>query len=411
MLSVGRIHNRDYLVNLAKDDYYQAGGEPPARWWGKGSESLGLRHQVTSQHLHRLMDGYHPFNPGKKLVQNAGKVQREIGWDFTFSVPKSVSIIWSQAQPDMRKAIEVIQESAVRKTLDFLEERATTRRGKGGKNLEPVTLISALFEHGTSRALDPNLHTHSALINVGCREDDTTGSVQLNRLLDCKMLAGALYRAELSQQLSEKLGFEIGPHLGGKPGLWDIKGISPELFSLLSKRRKQIKESLQAKGLTSAIAASVAALDTRVEKTDINRQELFSMWQEIGRSFEYRPPAPKFVQRDKESAKRKVGAETLDRLLERGSSFTEDELMRFIAERAPECGLGIDDIVSATRETLVRDDLVHLGDLGDGSRYALRASHERAKAVIKAMELETIEKRHRPASQQAEEQQLRLNLS
>ena len=224
------------------------------------------------------------------------------------------------------------------------------------------------------------------------------------------MLLGALYRGELAAQLSEKLGFEIGPHLGGKPELWDIKGVSPELVSLFSKRRKQIQKSLKAKGLNSAIAASVATLDTRVEKTDINRQELFSVWKEIGKSFDYRPPNPKFIRRDKETAKRKLGAEALAMLLEKGSSFTEDEVMRFIAERAPKMGLGIDDITAATRETLDRDDLVYLGDLGDGYRYTLRAVHERAKVVLEAMEWDTIVKQPCLAPKHAPEQQLRLNL-
>ena len=75
MLSVHRIQNRDYLINLAKEDYYEIGGEPPGKWHGNGAKFLGLTHQVYRDELHNLMDGYHPLVPGKKLVQNAGKIE------------------------------------------------------------------------------------------------------------------------------------------------------------------------------------------------------------------------------------------------------------------------------------------------------------------------------------------------
>ena len=210
MLSVNRIQNRDYLVNLAQEDYYEIGGEPPGKWHGNGATFLGLNHLVRREELHQLMDGYHPLVPGKKLVQNAGRYKREIGWDFTFSAPKSVSVIWSQASPNMRKAIEQTQESSVRKTLNFLEEQTTTRRGKGGSIREPAKLVTAIFEHGTSRELDPNLHSHTVVLNLGIRpSDNTSGAIQINDLLTYKMLAGALYRAELGRQLCKNLGFKI----------------------------------------------------------------------------------------------------------------------------------------------------------------------------------------------------------
>ena len=411
MLSVNRIQNRDYLVNLAQEDYYEIGGEPPGKWHGNGATFLGLNHLVRREELHQLMDGYHPLVPGKKLVQNAGRYKREIGWDFTFSAPKSVSVIWSQASPNMRKAIEQTQESSVRKTLNFLEEQTTTRRGKGGSIREPAKLVTAIFEHGTSRELDPNLHSHTVVLNLGIRpSDNTSGAIQINDLLTYKMLAGALYRAELGRQLCKNLGFKIGTHQGSKPELWDIKGVDESLIDTFSKRRKQIQEQLQHKGLKSAVAASIAALDTRIEKKNINRKELFSVWQGIGRSFHYRPPAPKFTQQDVEAAKDTLGQEGIESLLEEGSSFTQDELMRFISERAPQAGLGIDDIKDATQRALMRKGLVYLGDLGNGDRYTTQTIHRQAKDALSRLGIDKPSKKIQVPLQPEKEPQLHLHL-
>ena len=51
---------------------------------------------------------------------------------------------------------------AVRAALSYLQDDATFgRRGQGGRGRIPAGLVVATFEHGTSRALDPQLHTHS----------------------------------------------------------------------------------------------------------------------------------------------------------------------------------------------------------------------------------------------------------
>ena len=73
---------------------------------------------------------------GKKLVQNAGMKNRTPGWDCTFSVPKSVSVAWSQADKELGNEIRAAHAEAVNKALEYLKEKAGfTRRGKGGQEL------------------------------------------------------------------------------------------------------------------------------------------------------------------------------------------------------------------------------------------------------------------------------------
>lgn len=66
--------------------------------------------------------------------------------------------------------MQLMQLEAVQVALRYLERfGARARRGHGGQRFEPVRLVAALFEHGTSRAQDPQIHTNALLMNVGRR--------------------------------------------------------------------------------------------------------------------------------------------------------------------------------------------------------------------------------------------------
>jgi conjugative relaxase-like TrwC/TraI family protein len=211
MLSISALSagHGNYYLKLARDDYYLKGGEPRGLYLGKGAEALGLNRLVDEKECKWLLDGFSP--DGKDpLTQNAGDPKHQAGWDLTFSAEKSISAIWSQATADVRKAIQEAQAEAVKEDISYLQECAAfTRRGKGGREIERAKLVVAAFEHGTSRAQDPQLHTHCLIMNVGVREDGTTGTI-LSKPLDVhKMAAGAVYRAELSNQLEKRLGLVL----------------------------------------------------------------------------------------------------------------------------------------------------------------------------------------------------------
>jgi len=161
MLSIGAMTGGQgqYYLDLSREDYYLNGGEPPGWWWGAGATSLKLRGLVARHELQQLLDGFSP--KGERLTQNAGRDNRRPGWDLTFSAPKSVSVLWSQADAEARRQIQEAHLAAVKAGLHYLEtEAAFTRRGKAGLERERTGLLVAGFEHGTSRAGDPQLHTH-----------------------------------------------------------------------------------------------------------------------------------------------------------------------------------------------------------------------------------------------------------
>ena len=97
----------DYLGNLAREDYYTAGGEPQGRWVG-ATKDFELYAPVDKNEFKNLLQG---FSAGGKfpLVQNPG-AKRQGGWDLCFSAPKSVSVFWSQANDTTRQVIQICQQ-------------------------------------------------------------------------------------------------------------------------------------------------------------------------------------------------------------------------------------------------------------------------------------------------------------
>ncbi|WP_013630074.1 MobF family relaxase [Rubinisphaera brasiliensis] len=153
MLSVAKLGgNLNYYLELATLEYYQRGGEPVGRWFGTGAERLKLVGEIDPDVIQRIAAGF-SADGSKKLVQNAGKENRQIGWDLTFSAPKSVSVLWSVANETDRAEIQAAQDEAVRVTIGYLEEKCgASRVGKRGREQTEAGLVVGLFEHGSSRA-------------------------------------------------------------------------------------------------------------------------------------------------------------------------------------------------------------------------------------------------------------------
>lgn len=274
----------NYYLSLAREDYYTKGGEPLGVYLGKGAEALGLEGTVQPRELRNLLLGRSP-NGGLDLVRNAGQDDRQSGWDFCFSPPKSVSATWSLAPSEVRQQIQRAQFEAVRDTFAFLEREAgIVRLGAGGQVHEKAGLVAAAFEHGTSRAQDPQLHTHLLVINLGV-SGGTTRTIASRPLYRLKMLAGRHYRELLAANLQRDLGVEIRRSRWG----FEIEGIPERICSAYSSRREQIVSALAERGLTSAIAAKIAALNTRPVKQVLPREQLFAMWQEKGRELGFGP--------------------------------------------------------------------------------------------------------------------------
>lgn len=380
MLSIGAMSSgrAGYYLGLAQEDYYVKGGEPPGKWFGRGAEALGLQGTVEPAALYNLFAGLSPSGD-EDLIQRQRhdqKAEHRPGWDLTFSAPKSVSVLWSQASPEKRLLIQSAHDEAVRASLEFLEEHyAFTRRGKGGKTLDPTGLIVATFEHSTSRALDPQLHTHSLVLNVGVREDGTTGTVSSLHLFLAKMTAGALYRAELSARLERDLGVSVSRHRSW----FEVEGVSKPLIEAFSKRREAILETLGTMATSSARAAAEAALETREAKEATSRQVLFKEWELHGRALGWgRSEADSLFLRPQPTRdERKELGTAMEiavlRFTDQRAHFSEKEFLRQFAEECQARGLSVSTIVTAAPKLLEQsNEIVPLGSIGGEKRFTTR---------------------------------------
>lgn len=381
----------DYYLELAREDYYLSGGEPPGTWLGEGADRFGLTGQVSREELHNLLEGY-SADGTSSLVKNAGKEDRQAGWDLTFSAPKSVSVAWSQSEGDQRSAFQDAHKTAVKKALSYLElEAAITRLGAGGVHREKAGLVIATFEHSTSRAQDPALHTHALVLNLGIRDDGGTGTIESRHLYQHKMAAGALYRAELAYQI------ERDPRLGlqaeRKQSWFELKGVSEDLKEEFSKRRKEVEGELFTQGFEGAKAAKVAALNTRSTKEHVSRDVLFSQWREVGlkhgwskEQLEALVSLPS-VQRALVSEQSNAFSAAVDRITQRQSHFSEKDLVRHVAEEAQGRGLGSEQVFSLIKDRLATSpEIVHLGRVNGERRFTTKEMLELERSMLAKVE-------------------------
>jgi conjugative relaxase-like TrwC/TraI family protein len=84
------------------------------------------------------------------------------GFALSFSPPKSVSLVGAFGGPAVAGEVRAAHEAAVRAALAFLEDHAAfSRTGKGGMfQVDTEGFVAAAFTHRTSRAGDPQLHSH-----------------------------------------------------------------------------------------------------------------------------------------------------------------------------------------------------------------------------------------------------------
>jgi conjugative relaxase-like TrwC/TraI family protein len=113
----------------ASADYYMEGRELLGRWRGEWARMLGLEGQVSGRAFNRLCESRNP-STGDPLTQRT-KDDRAVGYDFTFSVPKSVSLLHSIGDdPDI---LVGFRESVLETIQDIEKEMKVRVRTRGKK--------------------------------------------------------------------------------------------------------------------------------------------------------------------------------------------------------------------------------------------------------------------------------------
>jgi len=256
---------------LGREDYYAKEGE--GTWFGAGAARLNLTGAVRGADFAALARGYSPA--GEALVQNAGDEDRCALYDCTFSAPKSVSNAWAAGDEKTRAAIDESLRASVHETLAEMQERfVLTRRGKeGAAGQERVEMIAALWQHGTSRELDEDWHTHATIMNVGYRADGTVGTLDGRQFYDWQKVCGAIFRVHAEQKLRAR-GFDT--ERDGES--FRLRSVPRSLEHASSRARNRILQVMAERGVSGAKAAEVANLDTRKAKQVVPLEELRPAW-------------------------------------------------------------------------------------------------------------------------------------
>ncbi len=281
MMSIGKLRAGQegyYLAAVAHtiDEYYTEAGEVPGRWLGTCAAQLQLVGEVHEDDFRAVLSGVDP-STGEALRRRNASLH---AFDLTLSAPKSVSLLWALGDTDTAAAVVEAHEHAVDQTIGYLErEGVRSRRGHNGiEAVEGGGVIGAAFRHRTSRAGDPQLHTHVVVANATCCEDGVWRSLDGRHLYAQARTAGYLYQAELRLALTRSLG--VGWEYPIK-GSAELVGIPRDVLREFSRRRIKIEEAAAALGDSSVPARRRLADQTRTTKDhDVDFAQLAAEWRQ-----------------------------------------------------------------------------------------------------------------------------------
>lgn len=245
MLSIAPVRSAAGAANyFAKDDYYTVEGSSEVSLWaGEGATDLGLSGEVTKDGFEAILNGSLPDGEAVAQVEN-----RRAGFDLTFSMPKSASVMAYVAGD---KRILAANMAAVAKTMAWVEKNlAEGRRDVEGRKVPVQTgnLVYALFQHDTSRALDPQGHIHTVIANLTRMPGGNWQALHADKLWSRNTVIGAIYHAHLRGEL-ERLGYSLD--MKGKHGTFEIAGVPKAVLAEFSQRRAEILERATHLGIKS----------------------------------------------------------------------------------------------------------------------------------------------------------------
>ena len=311
MLSLHTGYDTAYLTDaVGGADYYTgAAGEPPGYWQGAGAAALGLEGQVDGDVMRALYHedvgpdgqvlarrqrpGNYPAAAGslhkrieaevaEKVAAAGGIITpeevREIRlrlraqwrnrvpfYDYTFSAPKSVSVLWASLlqaaaeaaaegrEADAERLTEQAEQvrGAVKRANDRMmalaEQRAAYVRtghhsATSGQWRDAEGFIVASFPQHTNREGDPQLHVHNAIANRAQRADgaDEKWRALHGQPLFKEKLGFSAYGDRFLAQELELLGWRTVRRADGNA--LEVGGIGEEAADAFSDRARELQD-------------------------------------------------------------------------------------------------------------------------------------------------------------------------
>src|SRR6266566_3181410 len=247
-LSVG---GEDYYVREVagnREEYLSGHGESPGRWLGRGSAALGQEGTASTEAFVRMFHGRHPETG--ELLGRAHGDRGVPAFDVVLRPTKSVSLLYGLGDAKVASAVLEAHHQATEQALGYLEDHVGARRGHSGcEHVDGDGLLAVGFDHRTSRAGDPLLHTHVIVANRVQGPDGRWTALDGRDLYRHRLAADAIYRGAYQRALSTSLGVEWTE--ADQYGNREVAGVPDELVRAFSKRADAIDlevERLESQG-------------------------------------------------------------------------------------------------------------------------------------------------------------------
>ena len=194
---------------------------------------------VDKRSFELLCDNLDPRTGKSLTVRTRG--ERTVGYDFTFSVPKSVSLLYAMSGDE---AILEAFRASVDETMREMELEMKTRVRKSGQDADRTTgnMVWAEFIHTTSRPVDglpdPQLHAHVFVFNTTWDSKEQRWKAgQFRELKRDAPYFQAAFRVRLANRLQD-LGFGVTR----KRDDFELAGVPADMLKRFSRRNGPDRE-------------------------------------------------------------------------------------------------------------------------------------------------------------------------
>ncbi|GGM76605.1 hypothetical protein GCM10012275_54170 [Longimycelium tulufanense] len=244
------------------------------------SERAAIRARVQAEVFAAHHEGRAPADEKELrgwLASERAEVRTAVsGYELVFAPPKSVSVLWALAEPDVARQILHAHQQAVRDTVTWLEDNACyTRAGDQGQaQVDMDGICGAMFVHWDSRTGDPHLHTHVPIsAKVRRTFDGTWTTLDGRTLLHATVTASEHYNNRLRDLLRD-MGARWVPRpadgIDPKRPILELDGVPLDLIKTFSQRSAQI-EAERARRIVDFRAAT-GREPTPVELVELGRR-------------------------------------------------------------------------------------------------------------------------------------------